>query len=103
MPNEFEGLLPEPVLAWVNRGDYVIRSGTLEYEMRWEPAFLAASENNRGRYTLDGRARVIDLQSNALATYVYGLPFPDVAVGDDSAAEKIMWNHWYARAKPAQT
>jgi hypothetical protein len=97
-----EGLLPPSVLEWVKKGDYVIPIGKLDYEVGWEAEYLAASERNLGRFSLDGDGGIIDPASGRRPQYVYGFPFPRIDATDPRAAEKIMWNKWHTLYKGTQ-
>ncbi len=92
-----EGLLPEPVLDWVKKGDLVLHVGRLAYDPKdyFPPAARASLEPNRGKYDLDPNSLVIDTETGKPPKFVEGIPFPDVAPEGPRAAEKIMHNRNY--------
>ena len=97
-----EALLPLPVLNWVRRGDYELSIGKLDYEIAWEPEYVAASEANRGKFSLDAEGGIVDPQTGRRPDYIYGFPFPHVDPADPRAGEKILWNKWHALFKGTQ-
>jgi hypothetical protein len=97
-----EALLPLPVLNWVKRGDYELSIGKLDYEIAWEPEYVAASEANRGKFSLDAEGGIVDPTTGRRPDYIYGFPFPHVDPADPRAGEKILWNKWHALFKGTQ-
>jgi hypothetical protein len=97
------GLLPDSVLEWVKRGDYVLQVAELDYTPTWGKDFLQASERNGGRYALDPDGRVLDTNSQRLAPFIFGLPFPAIDRADADAGTKVMWNRWYVLAQASRT
>ncbi len=91
-----EGLLPDSVLAWVKRGDWVMSVGELEYEPRWSKSFESSSESNAGRYGLDAEGGLIDAKTGVRPPYTFGFPFPKIDTAEPRVAERIMWNRWFA-------
>ncbi len=87
-----EGLLPEPVLNYVKKGDYILRIGKLNYDPVWEPEFQKASEANAGKYDLDEDGTIVDPKTGKRPDHIYGFPFPKIDPNDPKAAAKIAWN-----------
>ncbi|HXQ20655.1 MAG TPA: DUF1329 domain-containing protein [Candidatus Acidoferrales bacterium] len=85
-------LLPASVLAWVKKGDLTLVLGQLSYEPGWEPAFLAASEANAGRYDVDAEGGLIDRSSGARPDHTYGLPFARIDPAEPKSGVQVMWN-----------
>jgi len=97
-----EGLLPDPVLSYVKKGDFILKIGQLDFNPVWEPEFQQASQANAGKYDIDDDGGVIDPKSGKRPDYVYGFPFPTIDPADPKAASKIAWNRWYTVFKGAQ-
>jgi hypothetical protein len=98
-----DGLLPDPVLNYVKKGDFVLHIAKLNYDPVWEPAFQQASQANAGKYDIDEDGNVVDPKTGKRPEYIYGLPFPDIDPKDPKAAAKIMWNRSFAIFKDGQT
>ncbi|MEW6444153.1 MAG: outer membrane lipoprotein-sorting protein [bacterium] len=91
-----EGLLPEPVLNWIKKGD-VLEVGQLSYDPGefLPPAALESLQTNIGRYDIDENGTIIDKSSRKLPDFISGLPFPQIDPNDPQAAPKIMHNKNY--------
>jgi len=98
-----EGLLPDPILNYVKKGDYILRIGKLNYEPLWETEFKKASEANAGKYDLDADGNIVDPKTGKRPDYIYGFPFPNIDSNDPKAAAKITWNRSFAIFKGGQT
>lgn len=98
-----EGLLPDPILSDVKKGDIILNIGTLNYDPVWEPAFQQASEANAGKYDLDADGNIVDPKTGKRPAYIYGFPFPHPAPNDPRAGEKLAWNRSFALFKGGQT
>jgi hypothetical protein len=91
-----EGLLPEPVLNWVKKGE-VLLIGELTYHPSkfLPPAGLRSLEANKGRFDLDGDGVVVDSKTGKAPDFIDGFPFPEIDPKDPRAGEKIMYNKFY--------
>ncbi|MFN8545212.1 MAG: DUF1329 domain-containing protein [Candidatus Binatia bacterium] len=93
------GLLPDEILEHYKRGEFVNtileigRPG--QRSIQNPPDFQEASRANRGRYALDARGSVVEVQSGKQPAYVTGLPFPEVDAQDPQAGAKVVWNYFY--------
>jgi hypothetical protein len=92
-----EGLLPEPVLNWVKKGDFILQIGELAINPReMHPEYvLKAFETNRGRYDIDNEGGIVDSKTGKHADFILGLPFSDLDPKDPKVAQKLMYNHQY--------
>jgi hypothetical protein len=93
---ELEGVAITPLLNWVKAGDFVLKTGALQFEYTLDQSFLEAGQENAGRYEIDEKGFVIDQRTGRTAQYIQGLPFPDVDVFAAAAGAKIMENTKYA-------
>jgi len=98
-----EGLLPDPVLNYVKKGDFVLHIGKFNYDPVWEPAFQQASQANAGKYDIDEDGNIVDPKTGKRPDYIYGFPFPNIDPKDPKAATKILWNRSFAIFKDGQT
>ncbi len=92
-----EGLLPESVLNWVRKGDFILQIGELGLDPKtMHPEYLLKSfQDNKGRFDVDSQGGIVDLASGQTAGYILGLPFPDLDPADPKVVHKIMYNHQY--------
>jgi hypothetical protein len=97
-----EGLVPEPLLNYVKKGDFVINVGKLNYEPVWDVQFQQASAANAGKYEIDEEGGIIDPKTGKRPEYIFGLPFPNVDPQDPKVAVKIMWNRQFVLSKWGQ-
>ena len=93
-----EGLLPKPVLNWVKKGDFVLDIGELNYDEKEYFDFLVKDSltANIGKYDVNEKDIIIDVETGKPADFVSGLPFPDVDPEDPKAGQKFLYNKHYA-------
>ena len=91
-----EGLVPEPLLDWIKKGD-AIRVGALDYDPGefLPPACRKSLTANVGKYDIDEDGVLADAKTGKLPRFVEGLPFPQIDVNDPKAGWKIMYNKTY--------
>lgn len=90
------GLLPDEFLQRYQRGEW-------QHEIYEAPAgasftdqdFLAAGEQNRGRYAIGEKGQVVEVATTEQPLFVYGPPFPVIDPNDPQAGTKIVWNFFY--------
>jgi hypothetical protein len=95
---EAQGLLPDPVLNWVKKGDGTLTVGELPYDLTefLPPAAMEHMESNKGKYDIDEDGLIVDLKTGKLPEFVDGLPFPEIDLEDPNAGAKVMYNkHFY--------
>lgn len=91
-----EGLLPDPVLAWIRKGD-ILKVGQLEFDPgQYLPEACQESLRlNVGRYDIDDEGVLVDAKTRKMPDFVTGLPFPQIDIRDPKAGWKIMYNKFY--------
>ena len=94
---KIEGMVPEPVLNYVKKGDLTIRVDDLafdpgEYMTSYDKQSL---ESNKGKYDLNEEDVIIEVQSGKPPDFIEGIPFPEIDSNDPKAATKIVFNHFY--------
>ena len=89
-----EGLVPDSVLNWVKNGDLVLETGELNYDpSAYLPQHaLDSFQANAGRYEIDEKGWIVDVETTKPARYIVGFPFPKIDSEDQTAAEKIIHN-----------
>ena len=91
-----EGLLPPETLERYKNGQWSNR--IVEWPMgifQREPDFNAATEQNRGKFTVNEYGTIVDKESGKQPETIYGYPFPEVDPNDPNAGIKILWNSYY--------
>ncbi len=93
-----QGLVPDPLLDYIKNGEFVMNVVELNYNpAEYFPSFVLDSfEKNVGRYALDEKKGVVDVETGETPKRIMGYPFPEIDVRNDlKAADKIMYNqHW---------
>jgi hypothetical protein len=96
---EAQGLLPDPVLNWVKKGDGTLTVADLPYDPNtfMPPAGKKFMEANKGRYDVDADGMIVDVKTGKLPEFIDGLPFPEIDLEDPNAGAKVMYNkHFYS-------
>jgi hypothetical protein len=94
-----EGLLPEPVLNWIKKGDFVINIGELNYSEKeyFEFSVKESLTANMGLYEVNEKDIIIDAKTGKTPTFISGLPFPEVDPEDPKAGQKFLYNKHYTQ------
>ena len=92
-----EGLLPESVLNWVKKGDFILDVGKLNYDFKeYYPEWLQESyKTNLGKYELNDKDLIINKSDGSTPGFILGVPFPVIDTKDPRTAAKIMYNREY--------
>lgn len=88
-------LVPSAVLKRIGTGEYSLRIGELKPESLssvYSEAFYQASEENKGKYSLDDAGGLIDVSTGKRTTPGPGLPFPEIDPEEPEAGARIVWN-----------
>ncbi len=89
-------LLPPEILRHYCNGEYANKIIDWPLDIyKWDPHFRDASLGNAGRYMVNERGTVVDIQSRTQPTLIYGMPFPAIDREDPTAGAKVMWNYQY--------
>jgi hypothetical protein len=93
---KIEGLVPEPLLNWLKKGDS-IKIGEINYDPGefLPPACLESLKTNDGRYDVGEDGLLVDTKTGKLPKFIDGLPFPKIDDADPKAGTKIMYNKNY--------
>ncbi len=91
-----QGLLPDPVLERVKKGDYwytVQPINAERFKQNYSQAFWQASEANEGKFGLDEETCGLkDLATGETPVFYFGFPFPKIDAKDPQAGCKAAWN-----------
>jgi len=92
-----QGLVPDNVVDWVKRGDYVMEIVELNYDPNdyLPPVVKKSMEANKGRYDVDERDMMVDVKTGKLPDFIEGIPFPEIDPNDPKAGTKVMYNKFY--------
>lgn len=95
-------LLPEPVLNWVKKGDFVLNVDELRFRLLdfFPPFQIEAFQTHVGKYELDADGGIIDAHTGKPTEQIIGLPFPAIAPDDPRLPEKLMQNNHYMQYMP---
>jgi len=94
-----EGLLPDEIIGWIKKGDFVIEIGELSYKPRdYQPPYaLEALSANSGKYVLDDDDWIVEKETGNRGKPIIGRPFPEIGLNDPKASEKIVYNMFYTQ------
>ncbi|MEW6440784.1 MAG: hypothetical protein AB1640_07575 [bacterium] len=92
-----QSLLPEAVLNWVKKGDFILQTGALDYKPAefFPPHALKSFENNAGKFELDGEDGIIDVATQKLPNFIEGIPFPEIQPSDPKAGQQLLYDKNY--------
>lgn len=94
-----EGLLPETVLEWVKKGEFILDIGELDYDpaVMMPPYAIEGTKNNGGKYDLNENGYLVEKATGKPPDYVVGIPFPDLKMSDSDPGSRYWWNQYYHR------
>ena len=95
---EIKDLLPTPPLPeWITKDGWVIQTGELEAEWKFDESYMQATSENEGKYDVNSEGLLVSKQTGELPDFVFGFPFPNIDPADPKAGEKIMENNTYCK------
>jgi len=96
---EIEGMVPDPVVEWFKRGDFMMRVGELNYDPAEAiPTWMTESfTENVGKYELNEDTVIVDVKTGNTPEFIKGIPFPEIKKDDPMAPAKIMFNGNFVR------
>jgi len=92
-----KGLLPDEIIGWIKKGDFVLQVGELNYKPYdyQAPYVLEALSTNKGRYVLDEDDWIVEKATGKRGQHIIGHPFPEIDPEDPKVGEKIVYNFFY--------
>jgi hypothetical protein len=93
-----EGLLPDEIVDWIKKGEFVLKVGELTYKPaeHLPPYALRASRDNVGKYVLDKDDWIVEKETGERGKPIIGHPFPEIDPEDPKVGEKIIYNGFYS-------
>jgi len=79
----------------IERGDFVITPGKINFDYKLPDSFLAASAKNAGKFDINPEGDLIDKHTGKYPENIYGYPFPNIDFKDPKAGSKIILNFDY--------
>ncbi len=95
--SQYKDLLIPAMYRAVERGDYIVTPGKINFKYKLDDKFIAAGAKNKGKYDLNKNGNLIDISSGKYPENIYGFPFPDVDIKDSRAGAKLMFNFDFQR------
>jgi len=92
-----KGLLPDEIIGWIKKGDFVLQVGELSYKLAdYLPAYVCKARSaNVGKYMLDEDGWIVEKATGKRGQHIIGHPFPNVDPEDPKVGEKIVYNFFY--------
>ncbi len=95
--SHYKDMLIPAMYRAIERGDYSITPGKLNFKYKHTDGFLAASAKNEGKYDVTPEGDLIDKSTGKYPENVYGYPFPNLDIKDPKAGIKIILNFNFQR------
>ncbi len=100
--DKVKDFIPASILAWIKKGEFVLKIGEMNYDYSHEEAWDKASQSNVGKYNLGGNKEVIEKATGTFPRAIYGMPFPNIdLMNDPDAGMKYMHNKKVAECRPS--
>ena len=91
---QIKGQVPDPVLEWFKKGQWMMRVGELGFD--WTktqaPWIIESRTANKDKYDLSDDMTIVDAKTRQFPGFIQGIPFPVIDPADPKAATKIMYN-----------
>ncbi len=94
---QYKDLLNPALYSAVQKGDWVVTPGKINFEYKLPDSFLSASAKNAGKFDVDADGFLIDKTTRKYPENIYGLPFPSIDLSDPKVGAKIMYNFNFQR------
>ncbi len=94
---EIEEFLAQGQRILVKNGDIIFHVKKLEYDIKREPAYLARSQENAGKFDVDPEGNLIHKGTGEPVIWFYGYPFPNIDPKDPKVCYHLMHNFESAR------
>ncbi|MBU1052632.1 MAG: DUF1329 domain-containing protein [Proteobacteria bacterium] len=93
----YKDLLIPAMYSAVERGDYIVTPGKINFKYKHTDKFLAASAKNEGKFDITPDGDLIDKRTGKYPENIYGYPFPKIDLKDPKAGAKIIYNSNFQR------
>ncbi|MBU1055444.1 MAG: DUF1329 domain-containing protein [Proteobacteria bacterium] len=95
--SQYKDILLPAMYRAIDRGDYIVTPGKINFEYKHTNSFLAASAKNGGKFDITPDGDLIDKRTGKYPENVYGFPFPNIDLKDPKAGAKIIYNFNFQR------
>lgn len=96
--NQYKDLFIPAFYRAVERGEFIVTPGSLNFKYKHEDSFIAAGAKNAGKFDVNQDGDLIEKSTGKIPEYnIYGFPFPNIDPKDPIAGGKIMWNFNFQR------
>ncbi len=95
--SQYKDLLIPAMYRAVERDDYVITPGKINFDYKLPDSFIAASAKNAGKFDVTPDDDLINKQTGKYPENIYGLPFPNIDLKDPKAGAKIIYNFYFQK------
>ncbi|MBU1052743.1 MAG: DUF1329 domain-containing protein [Proteobacteria bacterium] len=90
--NQYKDLLIPAMYRAVERGDFVVTPGNINFEYKLPIRFIAASEKNEGKFDVNHAGELISKSTGKFPKNIYSFPFPNIDFKDPKAGLEIIYN-----------
>jgi len=97
--SQYEDILMPALYRAVERGDYILTTGKLNFEYKHWNTFLEAGQKNAGKFQINAEGDLVDKTGEIPLYHIYGFPFPNIDSKDPKVADKIMWNVYFNKGR----
>jgi len=94
---QYKDIIIPAMYRAIERGDYILTPGKINFQFKHDDKFIAASAKNEGKFTITGKGDLIEKSTGKYPEHLYGMPFPNVDLKDPKVAEKIIFNFDFQR------
>ncbi len=93
--SKYKDIMIPALYRAVERGDFVVTPGAINFKYKHSDSFIAAMKKNAGQFDVSNEGDLIDIKTGKYPENIYGFPFPDIDLKDPKAGAKIIYNFNY--------
>ncbi|MBU3947898.1 MAG: DUF1329 domain-containing protein [Proteobacteria bacterium] len=95
--SQYKDLLIPALYRAVERGEWIITPGQINFKYKQNDGFLAASAKNEGKFDVTHEGDLVDKHTGKYPENIYGYPFPNIDLKDPKVGAKIIYNFDFQR------
>ncbi|MBU4010819.1 MAG: hypothetical protein KJ882_08635, partial [Proteobacteria bacterium] len=80
--SQYKDLLIPALYRAVERGEWIITPGQINFKYKQNDGFLAASAKNEGKFDVTHEGDLVDKHTGKYPENIYGYPFPNIDLKD---------------------
>ncbi|MBU1054352.1 MAG: DUF1329 domain-containing protein [Proteobacteria bacterium] len=93
---QYKDLLIPAMYRAVERGDFIITPGAINFKYKHQDSFIAAGMKNAGKFDISPDGDLVEKNTGKIPLYnIYGYPFPKIDQIDPKAGSRIISNFDY--------